>query len=162
MKKIVAVMALVLGLGMGAVYAQGGDPLADISNLGSAVADAQPEAGGSIRAKKEGDVTRAQRLNDPKNIEAKVDEVTTKAFPIVALRLKVQKPSKDGTGKDMKANDALVVVPKFKVTAGAVDTMDPGTQLNAGAYYLQSGDKVAVRLGEKKGNYYEAEYIERK
>jgi hypothetical protein len=161
MKKTIAVTALVLGLGVGAAFAQG-DPLAELSNLGNAVADTQPEAGGSIRAKKEGDVSRTQRINDAKNIEAKVDEVTTKGFPVVALRLKVQKPSKEGTGKDMKANDTLVVVPKLKVTAGAVDTKDASTQLNAGAYYLQSGDKVAVRLGEKKGNYYEAEYIERK
>ena len=162
MKKMIAVSALVLGLGVSAGYAQSGDPLAELSALGNAVAATQPEAGGSIRAKKEGDVTRTQRLNDPKNIDAKVDEVSTKSFPLVALKLKVQKPSKDGTGKDMKPNDTLVVVPKLKVAGGSVDTKDAATQLNAGAFYLQSGDKVAVRLGEKKGNYYEAEYIERR
>ena len=162
MKKIIAVSALVLGLGTSAVYAQGGDPLAELAALGSAVSEKQPEAGGSIRAKKEGDVARTQRLNDAKNIEAKVDEVTTKTFPLVALKLKVQKPAKDGAGKDMKANDTVVVVPKLKVTGTAVDVTDPATQLNAGAFYLQSGDKVAVRLGANKGTYYEAEYIERK
>ena len=160
MKKVL-VMGVIL-LAAARVLAQGSDPLAELAALGNAVGEAQPEAGGSIRAKKEGDVGRTQRLNDAKNVEAKVVEVNTKGFPVVALRLNVQKPAKEGAGKDVKSNDKIVVVPKLKVTGGNVELKDPQTMMNAGAYYLQEGDKVAVRIGEKKGNYYEAEYIERK
>jgi hypothetical protein len=160
MKKVLVISVLLLAAAR--VMAQGSDPLAELAALGNAVAETQPEAGGSIRAKKEGDVGRSQRINDPKTVEAKVDEVSTKAFPVVALRLKVQKPAKDGAGKDLKANDTVVVVPKLKAAGSGFDLKDASTTLNAGAYYLQQGDKVAVRLGEKKGSYYEAEYIERK
>lgn len=160
MKKVLITSVVLLSAAR--VMAQGADPLAELAALGNAVAETQPEAGGSIRAKKEGDIGRTQRINDPKNIEAKVDEVSTKAFPVVALRLKVQKPSKDGTGKDLKGNDTVVVIPKLKSAASGIDMKDESTARNAGAYYLQQGDKVSVRLGEKKGGYYEAEYIERK
>lgn len=160
MKKAV-VMGVIL-LAAARVLAQGSDPLAELAALGNAVGEAQPEAGGSIRAKKEGDVGRTQRLNDGKNFEGKVVEINTKSFPVVALRLNVQKAAKDGAGKDLKANDKIVVVPKLKTAAGGIEMKDPATMLNAGAFYLQEGDKVAVRIGEKKGNYYEAEYIERK
>ena len=156
MKKTVVLAVLLLAAAR--VYAQSGDPLAELSALGSAVAEKQPEAGGSIRAKKEGDVSRTQRLNDPKNVE----EVSTKTFPVVALRLRVQKPAKDGTGKSVAAHDQIVVVPKMKTAGSTIDMKDQPTMLNAGAFYLQDGDKVAVRLGEKKGSYYEAEYIERR
>lgn len=160
MKKAV-VMGILL-LAAARVYAQSGDPLAELAALGNAVAETQPEAGGSIRAKKEGDVSRTQRINDPKNLEAKVEEVSTKTFPVVALRLRVQKGAKDGAGKEFKANDKIVVVPKLKTAGGSIELKDQTTMLNAGAFYLQEGDKIAVRLGEKKGSYYEAEYIERK
>lgn len=144
------------------VEAQEADPLAELAALGSAVSDTGPEAGGSIRAKKEADTGRMQRLNDAKNFEGKVEQVTTKGFPIVAVKVRVAKPAKDGTGKALKANEYIVVVPKLKVENKQVQLQDEATMTNAGAFYLKQGDKVMVRLGEKKATYWEAEYIERK
>lgn len=161
MKKAAVVLTVVL-LASARLFAQGSDPLAELAALGNAVGETQTEAGGSIRAKKEGDITRTQRLNDSKNVEAKVESITTKGFPVVAIRLKVQKPAKEGTGTSVKANDIVTVVPKLKTANGAVTMSDSETMLNAGAFYLQDGDKVVVRLGAKKGSYYEADYIERK
>lgn len=138
------------------------DPLAELAALGNAVADTAEEGGGSIRAKKNVDLTRDQRLKDPKNIEAKVDVVKLGTFPNVALRLVVLKASKEGAGKDVKANEILAVVPKMKVEGGKVVMTDADTALNAGAFYVLQGDKVAVRLGTKQGKVWEAEYVERK
>lgn len=137
------------------------DPLAELAALGSAVAETGPEGGGSIRAKKDADMTRQKRLKDPRNIEAKIEAVKTGRFPAVALRVKVLKPCKDGAAKDIKKDETVVLVPKMKVENKAVSMADPDTSLNAGAYYLQPGDKIAARLTQKKDAVWEAEYIER-
>lgn len=161
MRTMLAIGAVAL-LWTGVAGAQEEDPLAALAALGSAVSDAGPEGGGSIRAKKEADTSRPQRLNDKRNVEAKVEEVSVKGFPIVALKLRVAKAAADGAGKAMKANDKIVVVPMLKVAGKQVDMGDEATRINAGAFYLQSGDKVMVRLGAQKGKYWEVEYIERK
>ncbi len=158
------VMALALGvlLVAASVEAQDIDPLAELAALGEGAVATGPEGGGSIRAKKDADLTASQRLKDPNNLEGKVEAVSTKGFPLVAVTLKVTQPAKQGAGKDQAKNATLVVVPLLKVTDKKVAMEDPATQLNAGAFYLKKGDKVAVRLGTNKGKYWEAEYIERK
>ncbi|MEE8409111.1 MAG: hypothetical protein V3T05_05870 [Myxococcota bacterium] len=138
------------------------DPLAALAELGDAVAEVGPEGGGSIRAKKEVDLDRSKRLKDKRNLEARVESVNKKRFPIVAVTIKVTKPAKDGAGKAVKKNDKMVVVPKLKVVDKNIAMTDADTLLNAGAFYLKKGDKVGVRLGTNKGTYWEADYIERK
>jgi hypothetical protein len=157
------IIFLVVGfLGFGVIAsAQSDDPLAELAALGDAVASSGPEGGGSIRAKREVDPAVAQRQGDARNYEAKVEEVKGGKFPVVALRLKIMKPAKQGVA-EVKKDGMIVIVPKLKVDAGKVDMNDADTRLNAGAFYLQPGDKVLVRLGANKGKVYEAEYIERK
>ncbi len=138
------------------------DPLAELAALGDAVAATGPEAGGSIRAKRDVDPAVAQRQSDPRNAEARVETVKIGKFPMVAVRLKITKGAKQGPGKDLAKNATIVIVPKLKVDAGKVSLEDPETALNAGAFYLQNGDKVLVRVGEKKDKVWQADYIERK
>lgn len=138
------------------------DPLAELASLGDAIAESVQEGGGSIRAKKDVDLSRAKRLKDEKNLEARVEATRSGSFPAVALRLKVLKPAKDGAGKSLKVSESIVVVPKLKVVGTALALDDGDTVRNAGAYYLQVGDKVMVRLGAQKGQVWQAEYIERK
>lgn len=162
--------ALVLALAVGMLVASTAgaegqaesDPLAELAALGDSVAEAAQEGGGSIRAKKDADLTREKRLKDPRNLEARVEARKTGTFPTVALRLKVLKPAKEGAGKDFKASEALVVIPKLKVEGGKVSYGDADTVLNAGSFYLQEGDRVVVRLGASQGKVWQAEYIERK
>ena len=78
------------------------DPLAELSALGSALAELDQEAGGSIRAKKAVDLGRTQRLKDPRNLQAKVLKVKQAGFPLVALVLKVSRSAKEGPGKGVK------------------------------------------------------------
>lgn len=138
------------------------DPLAALAELGDSVAEEGPEGGGSIRAKKEGDLERSKRLKDKRNFEARVESVNKKSFPIVAVTVKITKPAKEGPGKAVKKNDKMVVVPKLKVDGKSIAMNDADTLLNAGAFYLKKGDKIVVRLGTNKGKYWEADYIERK
>lgn len=138
------------------------DPLAELAALGDAVADVGPEGGGSIRAKKDADLERTKRLKDKRNFEAKVQTVQGKRFPIVAVTVKVTKPGKDGPGAKVERNQVIVLVPKLKAAGKSIAMDDDATRRNAGAFYLRSGDKVAVRLGANRGKYWEADYIERK
>lgn len=138
------------------------DPLAQLAALGDAVAQTGPEGGGSIRAKKDVNTAMAQRLGDHHNLEAKVEAVRTGAFPVVALRVRVLRPAKEGPGKSVARNQTLAVVPKLEVKGAHVDMKDPTTLINAGAYYLKPGDRVMVRLGAKKAKFWEADYIERR
>jgi len=157
-------VALALVFAAPAAFAQDEeDPLAELAALGDAMADEGPEGGGSIRAKREVDPEIAKRKKDKRNLEGKVEEIKTGKFPNVAVKIKILKAAKEGEGKKVKRNESLVVVPQLKVDAGNVAMADPGTRLNAGAFYLQVGDKVLVRLGENtKGKLWKAEYIERK
>ncbi len=155
-----AVIALMM-LGPSA-EAQEGDPLAELAALGDEMAETGPEGGGSIRAKKEADLDRTMRLKDKRNVEAQVEGVNTARFPFVAVKLKIRKPATDGAGKSVKKNSEIVVVPAMKFSGKSADLTDEATLMNAGAYYLQRGDRVMVRLGEKKGSVWSAEYIERR
>lgn len=160
--------AVLLVAGLAWAQGEGGeaggdvDPLAELAALGDAMADTGPEGGGSIRAKKDADLERSKRIKDKRNFEAKVQSVQAKRFPIVAVTVKVTKPGKEAPGATVKRNQVIVVVPKLKVAGKSVAMDDVETRRNAGAFYLQSGDKVVVRLGASKGKYWEADYIERK
>jgi hypothetical protein len=50
-----------------------------------------------------------------KNLQAKVESITTKDFPIVAVTIKVLNPAKEGVGSKVKKNDKLVLLPQMKV-----------------------------------------------
>ncbi len=139
------------------------DPLAELAALGDAMMDEGPEGGGSIRAKKEVDTAVTKRKKDGRNVEAKVEEVKLGKFPRVAVKVRVSRPAKTGKGAGLAKNDTLVIIPLFKVKKGKIVMEDDATRLNAGAFYLQRGDKVMIRLGDNpKGKLWKAEYIERK
>jgi hypothetical protein len=139
------------------------DPIAELSALGSALAELDQEAGGSIRAKKAVDLDRTTRLKDVKNLQAKVVKVKKGAFPLVALVVKITKSAKEGAGKELKKNTQITIIPKYqKASDGAVDLAQAETLLNAGAYFLLPGDKIMLRVAKTRGALLEAEYLERK
>ncbi len=155
----------VLGLSLvaGVAWAESSaDPLAELAALGSSMTAVGPEGGGSIRAKREVDLTKTTRQTDAENLEARVEEVKVGRFPAAAVRLRVVKPAKSWAGAELKANDTLVIVPALKVENGRIIMDDPNTTMNAGSYYLQTGDKVMLKLTKKQGAMWQAGYIERK
>ena len=144
-----------------AALADDKDPGAAMAELGDQLAMENPEGGGSIRAKKDPDVTTTQRKNDKKNVQARVISIKKGAFPQVALVLKVTKPAEDGANKSKK-DEQLIVVPSYKLAGKTVDLADQASVLNAGAFFLAEGDTVFVRLDAKEGKIWKAAYIERR
>jgi hypothetical protein len=159
MNKSVMVVAVLLSLAWSSGDA---DPLAELAALGTSLADTSLEAGGSIRAKRVGDKEAAKRLKDPRNAEVRVEEVRTGTFPLVALKVKVIQPALQGPGAALKKNDVLVITPALKMVAGKADLTHTETLFNVGAYYVQDGDRMAVRVAAPVGKVYTAEYLERK
>lgn len=80
---------------------------------------------------------------------------------MIALKLKVKKSAKIGAGSKVKKKSTIVVIPDYDLSYGQVDFNNSKTKLLVGSYYLQRGDKVRVRLRQKKGGYWTADYIER-
>ncbi len=159
-----AIVFVSISLGAAPAAAQDeADPLAELAALGEEMSEGGPEGGGSIRAKRDVDPAIRARKGDKRNIQAKVQSIKMGAFPAVAIKLKITKSAKDGAGKDIKRNSTIVVMPTLKIIKGHVNMKDAETLLNAGAFYLQAGDKVVVRLGKNtKGTLWQADYIERK
>jgi len=143
-------------------HAADADPLAELAALGDQMTIIAPEGGGSIRAKRDVDMSKLDRQKDPENIEARVEELKFGRFPAVALRVRVVKPAQAGVGKNEKTNESLVIFPNYKVDAGRVDFKDAGTAQNVGAFFLQSGDKVIVKLDKQLKQTWRASSIERK
>ncbi len=174
MKKMLMMMSALMLLMMPVTaHADDDDPLAELAELGDSLASDGPEAGGSIRARKDADNKDLNRRKDVKNIQAKVVMVNKSDFPRVALKVKIQKPAcqpaKKGekapcavaADQNFKANDEIVVIPVMDIKGGVPNMKDPTTMINAGAFYLRDGDKVVVRLKAKKGKVWYADYVER-
>lgn len=164
MKKTLLALSLLAAFG-GSRIARADD------DLGAALAQENPEGGGSIRAKKEPDLAAQQRKADKKNVQARVIAVKRGAFPNVALVLKVTKVAEDGPNKDKaKKDEQLIVSPMYKTVAGAPsgqpagtpDWKDAATVMNAGAFYLTESDNVYVRLESLDGKIWKVGYIERR
>lgn len=163
----------VVGLAMPALLEQlaglalgGEDPLADLGGLGgAAVASNSPEGGGSIRASRPTDFAfpsddspsaagspepapkpHVFQEHDPhERFDADVMEVRRGAYPMVVLKLRVRRAAESGVWqKEMRKGriiEATVLLPSGTAT---IDLNDPAMRRNLGAFYLASGDKVAL------------------
>jgi len=139
------------------------DFVASFEELGDALLDEQSTAGGQPSAAvKSRDRLSQLRLQDTRNLEARVTGIKRGSFPTVALKVKVVKAAGQGAGAKLQKNQTLVVFPRLKFAATSVDLNDDPTLRNAGAFFLQRGDKVMIRLGYQRGRVWEADYIERK
>lgn len=139
------------------------DPFAEMASLADEMSAATPEAGGSIRAKRDVDPKVRARKKDKRNVEAKVEQIKRGRFPMVVLKLKVIRSAKEGPGKEFTRNASIVVMPAMATKAGQVDMADDATRINAGAFYFEHGDKVVLRPTKNtKGDLWQVDYIERK
>ena len=139
------------------------DPLKGLQDLGDELLDESDASGGQPSAStRSRDRLSQLRLQDARNLEARVTGIKKGTFPTVALKVKVVKAADEGAGAKVQKNQTLVVFPRLKFAQATVDLLDDPTLTNAGAYYLQRGDKVMIRLGYQRGRVWEADYIERK
>jgi hypothetical protein len=126
------------------------DPLAELSALGDEVVAGGPDAGGSIRAKRDPPVD-AVRAN-PCRLRAKVEDVIRGRFPLAAVRVRILEPPKEGAGTELKKNDVVVVLPRVVAERGRVKMEDGATARNASAFYLSKGDRVHLLLESKRAD----------
>ncbi len=115
-------------------------------------------SGSSIRATKAADFSDV--LGDTQTLlTAKVLKVKRTQYPLVMLTLKIQKAPK---GAAIKSGSTVQVVPRVKSKKGIINPDDKVSKLNVGAWYVQPGDIVRVRLdGEPKDDVWIAEAFER-
>lgn len=145
---------------------EGDDPLADLSQLGDAVASAGPEGGGSIRATNPNAMALASMMesHDPKEFFlAEIVRVSRGDFPTVLVRLKVRTTPTAGPLSTKLRRGRILEGPVILARKeGAIDLSEAKTQGNIGAYFLQRGDRinVHVRVGEK--GRLELDYVERR
>jgi hypothetical protein len=102
------------------------------------------------------------RARDPCELKAKVEEVVRGTFPLAAVRVRVLKPPAAGPGGGLEKNQVVVVVPRLAIGKGRVAYRDAATVRNAGAFFLTRGDRVRVRLEERRaGDQWWSTSIER-
>lgn len=126
------------------------NPLEELSALGEEILAGGPDAGGSIRAKKEPPMDALR--SDPCRLRGRVEEVTLGRFPLAAVRVRILESPREGPGTELGKNDVVVVLPRLEVERGEVQMQDPGTARNASAFYLTKGDRVLARLESKRAD----------
>ncbi len=144
----------------------GQDPLASLAALGgTASTGEQLEAGGSIRASKPTPVAALFAAEPDANdkYEAQVMEVSSRAYPEVALKLKIRRAATASAAAVKLAAGRVVecTVLLARSKRGEVDFTDETTRRNLGAYYLKKGDRVLVRFAQD-GERLVADWIARK
>jgi hypothetical protein len=115
-----------------------------LSNLRNP-SESDEESGSSIRATQAADFSAVMGKKD-ELITAKVLEVKHQKFPLVLVTLKVSQMPKGLTLPGVKNGAKITVLPRVKSKSGVVDPADETSQLNLGAWYVEAGDTVWLRL----------------
>jgi hypothetical protein len=120
------------------------------------------QSGSSIRATQAADLSQVMGAKE-ELITAKVIEVKHQKFPLVLVTVKVSQISKSLVLPGVKAGSKITVLPRVKSKNGVVDPKDEASQLNLGAWYVEPGDTVMLRLEkEPKDNVWVAAAFDRK
>lgn len=123
----------------------GDDVDAMLSNLRNPSEGGDEESGSSIRATQAADFSTVMGKKE-ELITAKVLEVKHQKFPLVLVTLKVSSLPKGLALPGVKAGSKITVLPRVKSKNGVVDPADEVSQLNLGAWYVEAGDTVLLRL----------------
>ncbi len=136
----------------------GGDDLGELA--AAAMSDDDSDSGSSLRAKKTAKQDKAFR--DRKTVAmGKVEAVKNGKFPNVQVMVRVLRGPIGALGKNVRKGKTVTFTPKLKMKGGTPDLSDEDTLTNLGAWYLEKGDRVQVKIGKATGNGFEAELISR-
>lgn len=136
----------------------GGDDLAALA--AAAGGSDESDSGSSLRAKKTADLAKLFK-DQAVTAQGTVVEAGGGVFPHAELTVNVTRAPTGELGKDVRKGKKIKVKPILKQKGKDLDWNDENTQTNAGAWYLQKGDKVFVKLGKGANGVYEAELISR-
>lgn len=136
----------------------GGDD--DMSLLAAAAVEDGIDSGSSLRAKKTAELQKL--LKDRATVaQGKVVAVKQGAFPNVVVSVRVLRGPTGKLGQAIRKGKTIVFTPAYKMKGEALDLSDAKTQVNLGAYYLEAGDRVNVKIGEPTKGGYQATVITR-
>lgn len=132
----------------------------DLGALAAATMDEGFDSGSSLRAKKTAELKKL--LKDRKTTAmGKVAAVKTGEFPKAMVMVRIFRGPTGALGKEIRKGKTIAFIPNLKMKGGQVDLSDTKTQANIGAYYLEKGDRVVVKVGEEVKGGYRAEVITR-
>lgn len=132
----------------------------DMGLLAAAAADEGIDSGSSLRAKKTAELSKL--FKDRATVaHGKVVGVTQGAFPNVQVKVRILRGPIGDLGKKVRKGQTIAFTPWFAMKGKQVDFADTKTQNNLGAYFLKSGDRVQVKVGEPTKAGFEAVVIAR-
>lgn len=136
----------------------GGDD--DMDLLASAAMEDDLDSGSSLRAKK---TTNLKKLMKDRATVAqgKVVSVKTGKYPQARVSVRILSGPTGPLGRKVRKGKTIVFTPLLKMAKGSPAMSDPNTQTNLGAYYLQKGDRVKIKIGQPLKGGYEAVLITR-
>lgn len=140
----------------------GDDVDAMLANMRGGGDSEEEQSGSSIRATQAADFSAVMGKKE-ELITAKVIDVKRQKFPLVLVTVKVSGMPKGLALPGVKAGSKLTVLPRVKSKNGIVDPADEPSQLNLGAWYVEAGDTVLLRLEkEPKDNVWVAAAFDRR
>jgi hypothetical protein len=120
----------------------------------------EADSGSSLRAKKTADLEKMFK-DQAITAQGTVADAGGATFPQAELVVSVTRAPSGELGKTVRKGAKIKFKPVLKMKGAAVDWADENTQINAGAWYLQKGDKVLVKIGKNNNGVYDAEIISR-
>lgn len=120
----------------------------------------ESDSGSSLRAKKTANL-EAMFKDQATTAQGTIAEAGGSTFPNAEVTVSIIRAPTGELGKTVRKGAKLKFKPVLKMKGKDVDWSDANTQVNAGAWYLQKGDKVLVKIGKNNGGVYDAEIISR-
>jgi hypothetical protein len=136
----------------------GGDDLGALAK--NAASGGESDSGSSLRAKKTVDLDKMFK-DQAVSAQGTVADVSEGKFPNAEVTINILRAPSGDLGKDVRKGKQIKFKPVFKMKGKDIDWSDENTQINAGAWYLQKGDKVWVKIGKGKDGVYEAVILTR-
>lgn len=136
----------------------GGDDLGALAKASAEGDDS--DTGSSLRAKKTADLEKMFK-DQAVTAQGTVVEAGGAKFPQAEVTVNILRAPTGDLGKDIRKGKKVKFRAALKMKGQDVDWSDANTQVNAGAWYLQKGDKVLVKVGKGANGVYDAEIISR-
>jgi hypothetical protein len=134
----------------------------DFGALAEAAAEDDEDggSGSSLRAKKSADL--AKLFKDEKvTAIGRVVKVQQRSFPSATVTVQILRGPKGALGKEIRKGKRTTFIPALATKGKTPDWSREDTQLNAGAWFLRTGDKVRIKIGKQMGKTFEALIIHR-
>jgi hypothetical protein len=143
---------------LSAVDFGGSDDLAALADASRSAEDA--DSGSSLRAKKTVDLAKMFK-DQAVTAQGIVFDAGGTTFPHAEIIVNVIRAPTGDLGKTVRKGAKVKVKPVFKMKGKDIDWSDENTQLNCGAWFMQKGDKVLVKIGKNNNGVFDAEIITR-